>query len=139
VLNYLSTTPWRLWGSGCIDLRFIDLSTSWRWVIRFTPLLLYPLRKSPRYSLDRIGGWVGPEPVWTVWRSENSWPIRDSNSDPSVFNPVASFYTEYTTTARVRNVGGWIILKWILDEMGFVWTVLIWLRIGTCGGLLWAQ
>jgi hypothetical protein len=32
------------------------------------------------------------------------------------------------------DVGGWIILKWILDRM--VWTGLIWLRIGTNGGLL---
>jgi hypothetical protein len=60
VLHYLSTTPWRLWGSGFIDLRFIYLITSWKWVIRFTPLVLYSLRKSPRQSLDRIGGWVGP-------------------------------------------------------------------------------
>jgi hypothetical protein len=26
-------------------------------------------------------GWT-PEPVWTVYRSENSLPYRDSNSDP---------------------------------------------------------
>jgi hypothetical protein len=25
-------------------------------------------------------GWT-PEPVWTTWRRENSWPYRDSNSD----------------------------------------------------------
>jgi hypothetical protein len=25
----------------------------------------------------------------------------------------------------------WIILKWISDKMGLVWTGLIWLRIGT--------
>jgi hypothetical protein len=36
-----------------------------------------------------------------------------------------------------QEVGGWKILKWILerwDEM--VWTGSIWLRIGTSGGLL---
>jgi hypothetical protein len=36
-----------------------------------------------------------------------------------------------------QDVGGWTILKWILerdDEM--VWIGLIWLRIGTSGGLL---
>jgi hypothetical protein len=43
----------------------------------FTPLLLYP-----RYSLDRRLD--GPQkPVWTTWRSENSWPHRASNSDSS--------------------------------------------------------
>jgi hypothetical protein len=30
-----------------------------------------------------------------------------------------------------------IILKWILDKWdGAVWTRFIWLRLGTCGGLL---
>jgi hypothetical protein len=44
-------------GSGCLDSRFLDLSTSWRWVVNFTPLALYPRGKSPRYPLDRrLGG-----------------------------------------------------------------------------------
>jgi hypothetical protein len=40
-------------GSGCIDPRFLDLGTSWRWVVSFTPLPLYPRVKSPLYPLDR--------------------------------------------------------------------------------------
>jgi hypothetical protein len=44
-------------GSGCIDSHFLDLGTSWRWVVSFTPLLLYPQGKSPRYPLDRSLGW----------------------------------------------------------------------------------
>jgi hypothetical protein len=39
-------------------------------------------------------GWTA-EPVWTIWRGENSLPYRDSNSDPSVVQPVASHYTDY--------------------------------------------
>jgi hypothetical protein len=36
-----------------------------------------------------------------------------------------------------QGVGGWIILKRILERQdGVVWTGLIWLRIGTSGGLL---
>jgi hypothetical protein len=36
-----------------------------------------------------------------------------------------------------QGVGGWTILKWILDRYGgMVWIGLIWLRIGTGGGLL---
>jgi hypothetical protein len=36
-----------------------------------------------------------------------------------------------------QGVGGWTILKWILErEDGMVWIRLIWLRIGTSGGLL---
>jgi hypothetical protein len=36
-----------------------------------------------------------------------------------------------------QDVGGWTILKWILEKSdGIVWILLIWLRIGTIGGLL---
>jgi hypothetical protein len=36
-----------------------------------------------------------------------------------------------------QDVGGWIVLKWILERQdGMVWTELIWLRIWTSGGLL---
>jgi hypothetical protein len=42
-----------VWGSGCIDPYFLDLRTSWRWVVSFTPLPLYPQGKSSRYPLDR--------------------------------------------------------------------------------------
>jgi hypothetical protein len=35
------------------------------------------------------------------------------------------------------DIGGWTILKWILEgEVGMVWIGLIWLRIGTSGGVL---
>jgi hypothetical protein len=30
-----------------------------------------------------------------MWRRENSWPYRDSNSDLSVVQPVYSRYTDY--------------------------------------------
>jgi hypothetical protein len=39
-------------------------------------------------------GWTS-ESVWTIWRRENSWPYRDSNSDSSVVQLVASRYTDY--------------------------------------------
>jgi hypothetical protein len=36
-----------------------------------------------------------------------------------------------------QDVGGWTILKWILERQdGMVWVRLIWLRIVTSGGLL---
>jgi hypothetical protein len=56
------------------------------------PRPLYLRRKSPHYSLDRkLGG-----PQSRSWRrGGNSWPYRDSNSDPSVVQPVASRYTNY--------------------------------------------
>jgi hypothetical protein len=54
-------------GSGCIDPHFLDLDTSWRWVDSFTPLPLYPRRKSPRYPFDRSLG--GPH-SWSGRRGE---------------------------------------------------------------------
>jgi hypothetical protein len=39
-----------------------------------------------------------------------------------------------------QDVGGWTIVKWILVRLNeFVWIGLIWLRIGTSGGLLWTR
>jgi hypothetical protein len=35
-----------------------------------------------------------PESVWTTWRSENSCPHRNSNSETLVVQPVASRYTD---------------------------------------------
>jgi len=34
------------------------------------------------------------------------------------------------------DVDGRMVLKLILKEMGWMWTELIWLKIGTCGELL---
>jgi hypothetical protein len=37
-----------------------------------------------------------------------------------------------------QDIGGWIILKWVLErEDGAVCAALIWLRTGTGGILLW--
>jgi hypothetical protein len=36
-----------------------------------------------------------------------------------------------------QDIGRWIILGWILERWdGVLWTVLVWLRIGTGGELL---
>jgi hypothetical protein len=52
-----------------------------------------------------------PEPVWTVWRREIFLPYRDSNSDPSVVQSVASRYTDYDTLAAYMSCQG-------MSEMG---------------------
>jgi hypothetical protein len=79
--------------SWCIDLNFLDLGTSWRLVVSFTPLPLYSWRKNS--GTLWVGGWVDSiELVQTTWRRENSW-YRDLNSKPSVVQPVASRYTDY--------------------------------------------
>jgi hypothetical protein len=53
-----------------------------------------PPRKEPPVPIGQEAGWT-PEPVWTTWRRENSCPHRDSNSDRSVVQPVASRYTDW--------------------------------------------
>jgi hypothetical protein len=53
-------------GSGCIDPHFLDLGTSWRWVVNLTPRPLYSRGKSPRYPLDRRLG--GPQSAVTPRR-----------------------------------------------------------------------
>jgi hypothetical protein len=54
---------------------------------RFTP------GKSPRYPLDRRLG--GPQNRSGGHGKEEFLDYRDSNSDPSVVQPVASRYTDY--------------------------------------------
>jgi hypothetical protein len=49
------------------------------------PLQLYHGRKKPHTHW--LGDWVGPRQFW---------PYRDSNSDPSVVQPVLSRYTDCT-------------------------------------------
>jgi hypothetical protein len=47
-----------VWGSGCVDTRFLDLGTSWGWVVSFTPFPLYPQgKKAP--CTQWTGDWMG--------------------------------------------------------------------------------
>jgi hypothetical protein len=57
-------------------------------------------------------GWA-PEPVWRLWKRENSWPYRDSNSDLSVVKPVASRYTDCASTAPVE-----FFFQWLYSPLG---------------------
>jgi hypothetical protein len=51
--------------------------------------------KVPPVHIWYEAGW-DPGQVWTTWRTENSRPHQDSNSNFSVVQPVASHYTDYT-------------------------------------------
>jgi hypothetical protein len=53
-----------------------------------------PWGKSPRYPLDR------GLPSQSGWCGENFWPCPDSNSDPSVVQPVVSHYTNCAIPAH---------------------------------------
>jgi hypothetical protein len=52
--------------------------------------------KEPEVPIIQEGWWT-PEPIWTIWRRQNSWPYQDTKSDPSVVHPVASRYTDCST------------------------------------------
>jgi hypothetical protein len=47
-----------------------------------------------------IEGWVGPEPVWKTWRSENPSTYRDPNSDPSVVQQNAYYFNTVTSMSK---------------------------------------
>jgi hypothetical protein len=72
-------------------------------MVSLTPLLLYPRRKEPPVPIGYEARWTS-EPVCTTWRTENSSPYRDSNSNPSVVQPVASRYTDYAIQTPVDEV-----------------------------------
>jgi hypothetical protein len=65
-------------------------------------LAALPPEKEPQVPIGQEDGW-NSEPVWTIWRSENSWPHRDSNSDSSVVQPVTSRYTDYSIPAPDKH------------------------------------
>jgi hypothetical protein len=102
---------------------FLDLGTSWRWVVNFTPRPLYPRGKSPRYPLDRRLG--GPQSRSGRFGEQKILdPYWDSNSDPSVVQPVTSRYTDYAIPAPVMGVHLTKITgsrsdDWIYEHFGY--------------------
>jgi hypothetical protein len=77
-------------GSGYVDPRILDLGTSWRWVVIFTPRPLYPRRKFPRRHNQ--SGRRGKEKILPL------------PGDPSVAKPVASRFTDYAILAPVVDI-----------------------------------
>jgi hypothetical protein len=71
------------------------LGIRWRWIVSFTPLPLYPWRKSPRYPLYRrlvgLQSWSG-----RCGEEKNLAPPRDRNR---AVQPVTNRYTDWATLA----------------------------------------
>jgi hypothetical protein len=88
---YLTLHREDVWGIVCIDPCILDLGISWRWVVSFTPRLLYLQGKIP-LPMGKKVGWV-PKSVWTTWREEIFCFYIDSNSEPSTVQLIASRYT----------------------------------------------
>jgi hypothetical protein len=79
------------------------------------PWQLYPQGKSAQYQLDRRLG----EPKNQSGREsgEKSCPYRDSNSDPSAVQPIASPYTDSTNlTSHKFQVFGQKLLRLFESE-----------------------
>jgi hypothetical protein len=78
------------WRSGSIAPHILDLGNNWRWVVSFTPQLLYPQGKSLWYPLDRRLG--GPQN-----RSGRGGEEKNSYSlpglEPPIIQPAARRYT----------------------------------------------
>jgi hypothetical protein len=80
---------WRL------DPHFLDHGTSWRWVVSFKPLSLYPRGNNPpgtHWIGDEVDPRAGLEDIEN-WKFFS--PHQDSNSDPLIVQTVDSRYTDY--------------------------------------------
>jgi hypothetical protein len=74
------------YGSRGIVPCILSLSTRWRWEVRFMPQPLY--FKGKNTSSPWIGGWIGPELFWALWKSEKSLAaagVRDLLRQHGVF------------------------------------------------------
>jgi hypothetical protein len=100
-----------VWGSGCIGPHILELYTTWRWIISLTLRPLYSSGKEPPVPIGYEAG-CDPEPAWTAWRTK-SCSYRDSNSDRSAVQPVASRYTECTIPALILMYN---IVEYVLYE-----------------------
>jgi hypothetical protein len=101
VLKLLSTAPWRRMGQWTCRSTFFLTSALAGGEWSASP----PVKELP-VPIGQDVGWI-PEPVGTTWRRENSWPYRDSNSDPSLVQPVASRYNDYAIPDHSRGYNAW--------------------------------
>jgi hypothetical protein len=77
-------------GEWRYSFTILELVSRWRWVVSFKPRPL-----TPREIISRknwIGGWVGPDPVLTLWGREILAPAGDET--PGV-QPVALHHTDW--------------------------------------------
>jgi hypothetical protein len=99
------------WGSGGITPRILDLGTRWRWVVSFTPQLIYPQGKSPWYPLDRRLG--GPQNrSGRAGEEKNSQPLP--GLEPQIIQPVAQRYTTELSRLLIECVNCTCIWEWCI-------------------------
>jgi hypothetical protein len=84
-----------------LDLHFLDLVTSWRWVVSLTPVPLCPRGKTP--GTHWIGGWVGPRACVDDEERRKFLTLPRFKLQPSFIQPVASHYTDYTVDPYLHS------------------------------------
>jgi hypothetical protein len=96
---------WGSWGTAPL----IDLGTTWRWVVSFTPRLPYPQEKSPWYPLDKRLG--GPQS-----RSGRGGEEKNSHLlpgiEPPIIQPLAQRYTTELSRFHI------LFLVWGINSRG---------------------
>jgi hypothetical protein len=85
-----------VWGSGGIDPHFLDLGTSWRWVVSFTPLPHYS--QGTASSTHWVGGWLGPRV------GLNTAQKKESCSAGRAVQPMTRLYTDWADTLSAERI-----------------------------------
>jgi hypothetical protein len=92
------------WGSGGITPHILNLGTKWRWVVNFTPRLLYPQGKRPWYPLDRSPG--GPQN-----HSQRGGEAKNFHCLPGFEPPIIQLVAQSYTTELSRLLLKGIVIK----------------------------
>jgi hypothetical protein len=102
----------KAYGSGCIGPHFLDLFTSWRWVVKITPRPLYPWERATRYPLDKRLGEPRSRSV-RFGEEKILYPTGTRTSTPRL--PV-------NTLNNLVGCGLCISICWILHQAAFTIT-----------------
>jgi hypothetical protein len=128
-------------GSGGIDPRilwprqYVEVSG------QLHALAALPPGKEPPGTCG-IGDLVGLRAGLHTYRRKNPPSRRDSSSDHparshSLYRLSYPVLEKYVRLENQSSVGRIIFNLTLKEEDGLVWKVLIWLRVGSSGGLLW--
>jgi hypothetical protein len=113
VFHYSSTKPWRRMGEWMYRSTFslprhkLGISGQFH-----APAALLPGKEPPIPIGKEVG--VNPRAGVDDVERENSWPYRDSNSEPSLIQPVVSRYTGSTKTPKseisLQSINGYRVV-----------------------------
>jgi hypothetical protein len=98
VLNWLGTKQRRRMGGmdECTHVFLTSVLVGHEWSASRSSL--FTPKDHPVPTLYKVG-WT-PEPIWSTRENGHPWPYRDSNSNPSVIQPVVNRYTDWAIVAQ---------------------------------------